>query len=304
MKKLCKIILFFCVFVSIAPVQKKAYCLSDNATYAKVLSGCYLYKTQNFSSDFDNVYFIIPESYFVVVLETINDSCFKVQYDKYVGYVDSATVEIATFIPVVKTLTGITFDIKNTSGTQIWKMPTTDSNIYTTIDAGTKNIMYIASCFGAVPTGGESNVWYFVRYTPESNSTSIFEGYVYSENTTNLTEIVANTESNSELSLNSESDEKTLLFLSSTLKTIIIAVIAIPVVLFFAIILYKLINFIRKKTISDKIFEKSTQALPYDKNEINSEQKHLSKFRNLTLLKRKNYSAGSNDIDSGDDELM
>ena len=39
---------------------------------------------------YDDVYFFVPESYFVVVLKFVNENCIKVQYDKFIGSVDSS----------------------------------------------------------------------------------------------------------------------------------------------------------------------------------------------------------------------
>lgn len=295
---LIKILLSICVlFNGVTP--KSAYAQeSETSTYAKALVGCNLYKTQEMSNRFEDIYFQIPETYFMVILDTVNDDCFKVQYDKYIGYVDSETVMIATFIPVLKTLDNITFDIKSTSGTQIWQYPTTKSNICTTISAGAKNISYIAYTYGSVPSGGESNIWYYVYYTPDSNSTNVYEGYVYSENTTNLTEIVANTETNPEVIANENKLDDKLIFISSTIKTIIIAIIAIPIILFFAIILYKFVQKFKKNT----KYIKNKQLNADDNDENLNNNPTIEKYKNLKLVKHKNPSA--NFIDFNDDELL
>lgn len=295
---LIKFLLSICIIFN--GVNSKNACAqgSETSTYAKALLGCNLYKTQEMSDRFEDIYFQIPETYFMVILDTINDDCFKVQYDKYIGYVDSGTVMIATFIPVLKTLDNITFDIKSTSGTQIWQYPTTKSNICTTISAGAKNISYIAYTYGSVPSGGESNIWYYVYYIPDSNSTNVYEGYVYSENTTNLTEIVANTETNPEVIANENKLDDKLIFISSTIKTIIIAIIAIPIILFFAIILYKFVQKFKKNT----KYIKNQQFNSGDNDENLNNNPTIEKYKNLKLVKNKNPSAHF--IDFNDDELL
>lgn len=273
----------------------------QNTTYAKALVGCNLYKTQEMSDKFEDVYFQIPETYFMIILEMVNDECFKVQYNKYIGYVESSTVMVASFIPILKTLDNITFDIKSTSGTQIWQYPTTKSNICTTISAGTKNVTYIAYAYGSVPTGGESNIWYYVYYTPDSNSTNVYEGYVYSENTTNLTEIVANTETNPEVISDENKLDDKLIYISSTIKTIVVAIVVVPIILFFAIILYKLIQKVKKSTKYNKnshsnAFENSGE----DSAVLGGE--NFDKFKEMKLVKHKKINA--NFIDMNDDELL
>ncbi len=211
---------------------------SETTTYAKAGANCTLYKSQNMNNNSSNIYFIVPETYFVIVLDEISESCTKVQYDKFIGYVASSSITIATFIPIVKTLENITLDIKETSGTQIWSCPDTNSSILTTISAGAKNINYIASCYGIIPSGGDSNLWYYVTYTPSQNSTNVYEGYIYSENTTNLSEIVANAETNPEI-IQDSIDGENILYLSSSFKTAVIIVVTIPIIIFLLIILYK-----------------------------------------------------------------
>lgn len=273
----------------------------QNTTYAKALVGCNLYKTQEMSDKFEDVYFQIPETYFMIILDMVSDECFKVQYDKYIGYVDSSTVMVATFIPILKTLDNITFDIKSTSGTQIWQYPTTKSNICTTISAGTKNVTYVAFAYGSVPNGGESNIWYYVYYTPDSNSTNVYEGYVYSENATNLSEIVANTETNPEIISNENKLEDKLIYISSTIKTIIVAIVVIPIILFFAIILYKLIQKFKKST----KYNKNLKVETFENSGENSGefiQNDFDKFKSMKLVRHKN--ANTNFVDMNDDELL
>lgn len=250
MKKIIIFLLFLIVFPlcqkntkNINEVSSK----SETTTYAKALENCIMFKSEELIETPDNVFFIVPESYFVILLDSVSDECFKVQYQKYIGYVSSKTVIVSTFIPIVKFLDNITFDIKDTSGTQVWNKPNTDGRVLTTISAGSKNIKYIAFVYGNIPSGGESNLWYYVSYTPSVNSTNVYEGYVYSENTTNLSSIAYNTECNPEVIENQNSDGETF-YVSSTIKTIVVVIISVPIILFIFIILYNLLKKCQKRT--------------------------------------------------------
>lgn len=224
---------------------------SENIVYAKALENCVLYKSQTLDDDLNNIYFIVPETYFVVVLSNVDDLICKVQYDKYIGYVKSNSILVATFVPIVKTLEDIKCDIKQTSGTQIWNKPSAFGDVLTTIPAGMKDINYIASVYGDIPNGGESNIWFYISYTPATNSTNVYEGYIYSENTTNLSEIVVNAETNPEVIELENNIVDNTINISSTFKTILIALISIPIILLFAIILYKLIKKFKQNTNKD-----------------------------------------------------
>lgn len=300
MKKILIFLFLSCVLFNDCNNSKVFAEPAETTTYAKALVGCNLYKTKEMGQDYKDILFQIPETYFVIILDTVSDSCFKVQYDKFIGYVDSSTVTIATFVPILKTLDNITFDIKSTSGTQIWQYPTPNSNICTTLSAGTKNIKYIAYTYGSVPSGGESNIWFYVYYTPDSNSTNVYEGYIYSENTTNLSEIVANTETNPEVISNEVSDDKTI-FISSTIKTIVITIIAIPVILFFAIILYKFIQKLKNNTKYAKFQNKSNSENEATINK-NQNANQLEKYRHMKLVKNKNFQPSQPDFN--DDDLL
>ena len=223
------------------------YAKDETTTYAKASALCSLYKTTNLTDEIDNIFFVIPETYFVTILEIISDNCMKVQYGNYVGFVDSSTIVIATFIPIVKILENITCDIKDTSGTQVWSKPSTSGTVLTTIPAGTKNIKYIAMSYGKIPSGGESNVWYYINYTPESNSTNVYEGYIYSENVTNLSEIVSNTETNPEIIKSEQETDDFAIYISSPVRALIIALIAVPVIILVLIVLYKISKQIKSK---------------------------------------------------------
>ena len=240
-----------------------AHAKEETITYAKVAPNCILFRSPTLVENIDNVIFIIPETYFVSIIETVSESAYKVQYGNYIGYISILTVEIATFTPNEKTLEGVTLDIKENSGTQIWSKPSSTSSILTTIQAGTQNISYIAKVYGAIPSGGKSNVWYYVSYTPEFSSTSVYEGYVYSENVTNLKEIPQNTEYNPE-TLNEKDQNDFSLYISSPIKALIVAIIAIPIIVFFLIIIYKITKLIREK--SSKMRQSNESSSGYHDN--------------------------------------
>ena len=320
MRNLLKIFICFCVFMNgVINFSQCNICLKNEhnldsfrlekcyaeneseSLYAKVLDDCILFKNKEMIYNFDSIYFQIPKSYFVLILETISEKCLKVQYGNYIGFIDSSKIEIAKFTPIVKTLDGIKFDIKENVGTKIWQYPTSSSNVLVTLSAGTKDIVYIASISGDVPVGGKSDVWYYVFYTPSIDSTNIYEGYIYSENTTNLSEIVLNNETNPVvISSENKTDEK-LIYISTTIKTIVIIIIAVPIILFFAIILYKLTRKLSKNTKYNKnnLTNSNVQGEEFVKNQ---NIKSIEKYKNLRLIKNKNLQSKFDVFD--DEELL
>ncbi len=297
---------------------------AEKNTYAKALENCVLYKSQSLEGDISNVLFIVPETYFVTILGTVSEECLKVQYDKFIGFAKASSLTVATFTPIVKTLENITLDIKSSSGTQVWSQPSTTSEILATISAGFKNIHYIAACHGTIPSGGESNLWFYVSYTPRE-STNVYEGYIYSENTTNLSEIVANSETNPEEITSPTLDN--VVYLSSTLKAVIIAIITIPIVMFLLIILYKSTKKIKiytNKQIKSREENPQSHSFDFENNTPDFNRKFeaphqgecqkpslrekLAKMKDLKFLKKSNYNADGSipkfpDYDPDDDIL-
>lgn len=234
---------------------------TDAITYAKANNNCMLFKTQSLSNNLANILFYVPDTYFVSIISKINDNIYKVQYDNYVGYVAADTIDIVSFVPNKATLENIKFDIRQNAGTQIWSLPS-DSNgtILTTISADTKQIEYIASTVGEIPIGGTSNLWYYARFTPASHTTTVFEGYVYSEATTNLSHIPNN--------LEYEVDEPTDINNSTisnniTAQIIMICFICLPFVILFVLACIKTAKFLKLKKLSSeqlKISEPSQET--------------------------------------------
>ncbi len=286
-------VLFFALIINLSFLNIDNICCSksETITYAKALSFCNLYK--NDSMNENEIIFIVPESYFVMIIEIVNDECFRVQYKKYVGYVKSKNVTICEFVPIVKYLNGITLDIKQSSGTQIWSSPSVSSSILATVSAGVKDIEYIAYTYGDIPSGGNCNLWYYILYTPAENATNVYEGYVYSENTTNLTEITLNLESNPEV-ISDENSGDDLFVVSSSVKTIVVTIIAIPIILFILIILYK---FAKKfiKTTNKENFENNKTINTYNSNNYPSDNNlklELDKLKNEEFIKKQKTDCG------------
>lgn len=324
MKKICSFLLFFLIFNISFPVNNNCYSITEKVVYAKAKNDCILYKSQQLDNLIDNVYFIVPESYFMTILEEIDQICIKVHYGNYIGYVSSDSIIVASFIPNVKNLSGITCDIKQTSGTQVWNKPSTSGNVLTTIPAGTLKIDYIASAYGDIPSGGESNLWYYVMFTPLSNSTSVYEGYVYSENTTNLSEIVLNTENNPEVVVEENDINEEAIYISPTIKTVITALISVPIIILFAIILYKLIKIVTKNTNKMKNINKrnyddfnnfSTINNNFSNEKTNFESKsvlqtQIDKMKNTSFKKSQNINLRKNSkypefpVYSSEDDLL
>ena len=132
--------------------------------YAKAKDNCYLFRSSDVTnSNYGNVFFMVPKTYFVTILNKINSYIYKVQYKNKIGYVSSDSVAEVTFIPEKATLENVVFDTLDMVGTQIRTVPNAEdlSNIIMIIPAGSTGLNYISYIHGGVPSGGNSDVWYY-----------------------------------------------------------------------------------------------------------------------------------------------
>lgn len=258
-----KVILFLCLLLFsinvFASINLNIFCKHSKATetskitYAKVGENCILYKTNSMSNDISNIYFYIPPTYFVAILSNFNNEIYRVQYLNFTGFCYSNCLTKVSFTPSNAYLTNVTFSINNFAGTQVWSLPSDTKGIkFTTISANTTGIEYIASVNGDIPIGGNSNIWYYARFTPATNTTSVYEGYIYSEATTNL----SNIPSNLEVEDLPETPNTTTISLNGPLKIVLIVLICLPFIILFIVSLVKGINQLKVK----KQLAKDTQT--------------------------------------------
>lgn len=245
----------FCVLLAVMLIFKtnlpSTLVFASSSNYYKVKNDCILFKTNNLTSDdFSNIYFKIPTTYFVTLLNE-SDGVAKVKYGNFIGYVNILSLSKVDFIPQNPTLLNVTFNINNDSGTHIRSVPITSntSNILTTIPAGTKNINYIASINAETPPGGSDNTWFYCEYSPENSPTSVFTGYIYSERCNSLSAIEANLEENIQQEIlgptnidDNLSTEDAEIMLSPEVRVIFITLICLPIVILFIIFCFKAKN--------------------------------------------------------------
>lgn len=218
---------------------------SKQIVYAKILDNCKLYKSSDMSDEIGDYYFYLPSTYFVSIINNISDEICQVQYSNFVGFVFSDFIKKVSFTPVEPELKNISFSIAQNAGTQVWTSPSDNKgNKLTTIPAGTTNIEYISSVSGDIPIGGTVSLWYYARYTPASNSTKVYEGYIYSEATINLTNIPNNLEVEIEKDNN---NLDTSISLETPLKIAMIVLICTPFLILIVASIIKATKHLKEK---------------------------------------------------------
>lgn len=232
----------FCLFFNFSNACPVPVFASSESEFAKVTDGTILFKT----SDTDlvlssNIYFEIPDGYFVTIITKITSSVTKVKYGNFTGFVKSEKIKKVSGLPQNPTLKNVTFSIKDSASTQLRILPSTEEHSTTLqiLPSGTKNIEYIGKVNGEIPPSGRSNIWYFCMYSPDSDPVSVYFGYVYSEKCENLPEIPKNHEFENELiSTQPTNIEDEYIYLNGTVKTILIIIISLPILIIFLLLLF------------------------------------------------------------------
>ncbi|MEG1948725.1 MAG: hypothetical protein RR140_04105, partial [Clostridia bacterium] len=243
-----------------------------------------MYKTRDsLKTTYDNVYFILPQSYFVELLENNTSEIIKVKYGSIIGYAKQSHLTRVDFIPKKPTLDDVTFNIGNIS-TQLRKTPdTNDDKIVTILESGTTGINYIAEISGTIPSGQTTSTWYFAEYTPTFDPTSVYRGYVHKSKTIAMGIIEVNLEDNPIINMpdNSQASGKGITKISTTTKIILIVLVTLPSIIIIALLVAH-----KKKT-------QNLNDAPVNNLQIPSEllQKHaINKQNGEKSIKQENNS--------------
>ena len=320
--KILSITLLFIVGFLIKSPDKHYFYYAENNTplFAKIETDCPLFKTENtLNTAPENIYFLIPKTYFVCIISQQQNAT-KVRYLNFIGYCKTTQLKTVSFVPTNPYLLGVSFNINSSSGTQIRSTPTIDNNVLANVSAGAKNITYIASTHGQTPSGGQSDIWYYCEFSPEYSPTQVYSGYIYSERAEIAPTVLANSEAdNNEENPNISSDisaenEYENVEISPGVKAILIALICVPIIAIFCIVVIK-----------HKIALKNQKAMETNSNysALNSSQSNLNKssitskipvkfFKNKTFYKKPptnntlltSRSFSLDDLDDDDNDLL
>ena len=148
MKKL--LLLIICILL-IFPIPNTNVVLANNATYAQITTAkSYLYRNPTSNPDITNIWCELAETYFVEIINDYNDNFYKVNYNSIVGFVRKSDIKEITNAPISPFPSNIHLNIKSTSGCYLRELPiskTTNSNIISTLDKGTTNILFIGYAY-------------------------------------------------------------------------------------------------------------------------------------------------------------
>lgn len=189
------LVLLFSFLIGFNSTNKLYVNATNNQTYyAQVMfDETYLYRTDNLNEDCSNIFFEIPKSYFVELIDVANNNFYKANYLTFSGYVKKDRVQAIAGIPSMPYLTNISFRIFSEQSRDMRTQPNTlngTSNQVTYIPLLTRNITYFGKIYGESLIEGRTNVWYFCKYSADKD----YYGYVYSDFCDELSTIPINTE--------------------------------------------------------------------------------------------------------------
>lgn len=216
------------------------YVSADNVEtyYARVMyDEVYLYKSPLDITDYSNVYFELPRTYFVELIDSTDDF-YKVQYSSFTGYVKKESLQTIVGTPITPYLDNISFRIYSEQSRSLRTEPTETagtSSLVTYIPLLSRNLTYYGEIKGASLIDGRTNVWYYCKYTADKD----YYGYVYSDFCDEMSTIAENSE---EVVYTSNPtfeviETETSLPLADKTTTIIIAILCVPALIFVFMIL-------------------------------------------------------------------
>ena len=182
--------------------------------------------------------FLLPQTYFVELLSSHDESFYSARYDDIYGYILKSQVKPIKSIPTTPFLNNINFRIFVPGGADLRSSPYNNGtiNLVYSIPFLDSNILYYGITQGEELISKKGNVWYFCKYYSDNLS---YSGYVYSPLCDCLTTITNNTEiveflDPSELTFKEDildTSGEAFEGLSQTATTIIIIVISLPCLL-------------------------------------------------------------------------
>ncbi len=216
------------------------YAADQYKPYARIMfDNVYLYRTPNEIADYSNIYFELPRTYFVQLIDTAENDFFKVSYLNFVGFVKKDNVQAIIGTPIKPYLENISFRVFSEQSRDLRSEPTTQggsSHQVAYIPLYSRNLTYYGSIQGENLIEDRTNVWYYVKYTADKE----YFGYVYSDFCDKMTKRELNEEEviyTTYPEFNKKPEDSKTLPLESKTTGIIIGILSIPALIFVFMIL-------------------------------------------------------------------
>lgn len=254
------IILFLCCILTFSTTIPTCFAVSETTYFARIMQeNVPLFKTAVEVEDFSNIYFNLPKTYFVELLDKTPNGFFKVNYLGFVGFIKKDAVQTIVGTPSNPFLTDINFRVYSEQSRDLRTEPSTKSGSSSQvayIPLLSRNLTYFGTIVGEQLIDGRTNIWYYCKYSADQN----YYGYVYSDFCDELTPILDNQEQvqyTTEPNFNpSTKVNPTSLKLENKTTSIIIAVLSLPAIAFMLLIF-------KNKKIVSKSRHKNKEVVDY-----------------------------------------
>lgn len=167
---------------------------ADSICYAKIISSnVKLYRSTTISEEFSNVYFVVPQSYFVEISNCDSENFYIATYIDVTGYIKKSEVQCVKGTPTVPFTNNASFRMFIPGGVDLRSSPTQSEglNSIATLQFLETNLKYYGTIDGEEAISYKSTTWYFCKYSKNGTTQN---GYVYSAFCDLLTAIPSNAE--------------------------------------------------------------------------------------------------------------
>ncbi len=170
------IFLLLILLFSSTPV---AYASENEPIYARIMyDDVYLYKEPSLEND--NIYFSLPKSYFVKLIDNYDSTFYIAEYRDFTGFVKKSEIKAVAQIPANPYLKDMNFRVYAELSQDLRSEPTSisgTSRIVANIPLLSENLVYYGYTKGESKIAGRTDVWYYCKYQGSQD----YYGYVYSD---------------------------------------------------------------------------------------------------------------------------
>ena len=234
-------ILYLLIIISLGINSNRfyVYAETDEECYARIMfEQVYFYRQPIDDNTNSNIYFELPKTYFVKLLDRANDNYYVAEYYGIQGYVKRDSVRAISGTPSNPYLTNINFRIYADQSRDMRSYPAIDNSLgdqVTYIPLYNKNIEYLGPIKGQELILNRTNIWYYCKYTADKD----YYGYIYSDFCDEMSPIYENNEQVTYITnptfVTEQTNSPTIT--DSKLLGIIIAIMAVPTIAFIFLVM-------------------------------------------------------------------
>ncbi len=232
------ILIVILLLSTVSPVT--VYAVDTPNYFARILNeDTYLYRTPNDISDTTNIFFTLPKTYFVKLIDSENSAFYKAQYLGISGYVKKDCVRAIIGTPIRPYLDNINFRIYAELSRDLRDEPNTaggSAKQVAYIPLLNRNLTFYGTVHGEQLIDGRTDLWYYCKYTADKD----YYGYVYSDFCDEMSEMAPNTEEVEYIAsplFTAPPQKQTTIPIEKKTTGIIVGVLCVPAILFLFMII-------------------------------------------------------------------